>query len=113
MNNTKSIIQNIYVEPYGTIKVVDQLNYLNNGSETVTSIYISVDDEYLPNLNFISAKDNIGSSLNYQKMNIKIDGHQIYSVYLNQPLLPGTTENHMTCLHVTVFSLTMNPRDVD
>ena len=89
----RSADQVIEFGEYGLMTVNDYIVYANNGSDAVSHIYYTVNNELADELRYIGAQTESGGSLSVQTSATRLNGHKTYIIYLNNALMPAQTVN--------------------
>ncbi|MBN2157328.1 MAG: hypothetical protein JW776_14880 [Candidatus Lokiarchaeota archaeon] len=89
----EEIERHILVNRYGIISVQDNIALFNNGSTPINYVYYTINDNYLANFLRFFAETEHRATLSFQEMRNKLFNHKSFIVYLNDPLLPGSSQN--------------------
>ena len=115
VNNDDIIINYIHrdfiISRNGIITIIDNYTVYNNGLEPVSSLYISIDDDYYSKLKYIEARNKYNDLLNLKKIpNTGIDFEQ-WILLLDNPLNPKNTLNFtIKMIFIDLISISTNKK---
>jgi hypothetical protein len=82
----------VNVSNYGAVDMKEYLTFKNQNDFPVEVVYVGISQNRSNNLISYSAKGVEGDSLEIKRNNLIIDDFELFSIYLNSPLLPQQSE---------------------
>ncbi len=83
-----SLDRNVVVDDYGLITTQDTIEFFNNQSDTVSTLYFCLSEYEDEHLIFANVFNNGRAAMIVERLGIKINNYSLLAVVLNKPILP-------------------------
>ena len=89
----KNLHRVMYLVDSGILDTEDEYAFYNNGSSTISAVYIGFRNEYIDNLYYYQASDLGGSQLQIYPIGKLYYDYHLFAIILNEPLYPYSFKN--------------------